>query len=125
MPRQLIYYFKSQPEKINELVQFRLQGWSYSALAEKYGCPKLTIRSIVRRRGLGGNTVSVQFTRTDYFSTKIGPEKEVTTTSVLPQEEKISVGKTYAEYVKEDQERQRRRLTEREATPDMMTNVLP
>lgn len=92
------------------MLALRGQGWSYTALAEKYECPKLTIRFLARKYGLDGNTVIVQFTRQDYLKTitiALPPATIIQTTS---SEEKVSEGKTYAQYVKDEKERRWKHL---------------
>lgn len=101
-----VYHFRTDKPKLDEMLTLRGQGWSYTALAEKYACPKLTIRFLARKYGLGQQTISVQFTRTDYLRTTTRPS-EVTIGNTGP-EGRISQGKTYAEYVKEDQERRKK-----------------
>lgn len=90
------------------MLLLRLGGWSYQALADKYECPKLTIRHLARKHGLGGETVIVttqssKVTRTTIYTSITGTS--CTTGSDGP----INPGKTYAEYVREDQERRKNR----------------
>lgn len=99
-----VYHFRTNDSKLYEMLALRSQGWSYTALAEKFECPKLTIRFLTRKYGL--NTITVQFTRTDYLRTAILPPKEVT---VSEMGERINEGKTYAQYIKEEQERSKSR----------------
>lgn len=88
------------------MLALRSQGWSYTALAERFECPKLTIRFLTRKHGLGEQIITVQFTRTDYLRTTTRPQEEVT---MGGSEERVCVGKTYAEYLKEDQERKNKK----------------
>ena len=99
-----VYHFRTNDSKLYEMLALRSQGWSYTALAEKFECPKLTIRFLTRKYGLSRQTVTVQFTRTDYLRTTTSPQKEVPTAE---SEERICKGKTYAEYLKEEQSRRR------------------
>lgn len=109
-----VYHFRTNPPKLEEMLNLRLQGWSYTALAEKYDCPKLTIRFLARRNGLGGNNIVVQVTRQDYLRMNTTPLEEVTVVQTAP-EERISQGKTYAEYLKDEHNRKWRRLTQKHA----------
>lgn len=84
------------------MLALRSQGWSYTALAERFECPKLTIRFLARKHGLGRETVTVQFTRTDHLRITTSP---VQAPELSDNEEKVCEGKTYAEYVQEAKER--------------------
>lgn len=99
--RNFVFHFKTDKEKLEEMLALRGQGWSYTALAEKYECPKLTIRFLARKYGLNGETVAVVFTRQDYLnSVQTTPAQ---TTSTITTEERVSPGKTYAEYLRDSQ----------------------
>ena len=96
-----VYHFRTNRNKLDEMLFLRATGWSYTALAERYECPKLTIRFLARKNNLNGN-IAVQFTHQQFLrATTTQPKVEV------PLEEKISEGKTYVEYLKEEKERKK------------------
>ncbi len=97
-----VYHFRTNDSKLYEMLALRSQGWSYTALAERFDCPKLTIRFLARKYGMGQNTISVQYTRTDYLSATTRDMQETTQTTT---EERVNEGKTYAEYLAEEQAR--------------------
>lgn len=108
----LVYFFRlsrvSEPfneyAQLEEMLALRSLGWSYTALADKYNVPKLTIRYLCRRFGLAG-TVTVTTPRQDARTTT-----ESSSTS-YSEEEHINPGKSYAEYLQDERERKWRRLT--------------
>lgn len=100
-----VYHFRTNDSKLFEMLALRERGWSYAALAQRYECPKLTIRWLVRKYGLGENVIFAQFTIKDYLSITASPQKE---NQQLFTEEPIRKLKTYAEYLKEDQERKKK-----------------
>lgn len=105
----LIYFFRlskltqplNQYSELERMLALRKMGFSYTVLADTFGVPKETIRYLCRRFGLGERSVTTTVKR-------IAP-----TTRLQPiyTEDKINPGKTYAEYLAEDRERQRKRLT--------------
>ncbi len=101
-----VYHFRTDRNKLDEMLFLRGAGWSYTALAERYGCPKLTIRFLARKNGLG-QTVQIQFGHQDYLRATTPLVKE----STIKAEERVSEGKSYAEYLKEEKERRWKRLT--------------
>jgi len=94
---------------MDEMLFLRGSGWSYTALAEAYDCPKLTIRFLARKYGLTGDTIVTQFSRQDYLRTTTNAIQEGTMSHTEP-DGKINEGKTYQEYVQEEKERKRKRL---------------
>lgn len=100
-----VWHFRTDRNKLDEMLFLRGSGWSYTALAERYQCPKLTIRFLARKNGLDEKAVTVYFKRQDYLRT-------TTFTLATPTEEKISQGKTYKEYL---QEEAARKLTKQNA----------
>lgn len=105
------YHFRTDQNKLDEMLFLRGAGWSYTALAERFECPKLTIRFLARKYGLTGDYITIQYSRQDYLRTTTTPPQESTIGGTQP-EEKISEGKTYAEYLKDEAERKRKRLLE-------------
>jgi Zn-dependent peptidase ImmA (M78 family) len=87
--------------KLEEMLALRALGYSYTVLADRYNVPKTTIRYLVRRFGLTENKVQATVTRS--HTTTQSPKYQYV-------EETINPGKTYAEYIKEEQERRRRKL---------------
>lgn len=104
-----IYHFRTDLSKLYEMLALREMGWSYTALAERYNCPKLTIRYLSRKYGLGHEVIKVTVNRTTYLRATTSPPIEVSISETGP-DGKISQGKTYAEYLKEEAERKYRRL---------------
>jgi hypothetical protein len=102
-----IYHFRTDLSKLYEMLALREMGWSYTALAERYNCPKLTIRYLSRKYGLGHEIVTVTVDRQRYLRATTQPSPDVT---IGQTEEKICEGKTYAQYLKEEAERKYRRL---------------
>lgn len=106
----LVYFFSlkriSPPlnvyGELEKMLALRKLNWSYTKLSEEFKVPKTTIRYLVRRFGLAG---------------KYNPPIRSRTTRrlIVPLytelEERINPGKTYAEYLKDDQDRKWRRLT--------------
>lgn len=103
----LIRSFRKNKNKSDEMLFLRGAGWSYTALAEYYGCDKLTIRFIARKNGLTQDVVITQYTHQDYLSATTEAPKQVTITNT---EERISEGKTYSEYLQEEKDRKWKRL---------------
>lgn len=110
----LIYFFNlrklsrplNQYSTLEEMLALRKLGWSYMALSDKFQVPKTTIRYLCRKFGLAEN-VQVTISRQDVRTTTKAPE-------VLhnEREEVINPGKSYAEYLKDEQDRKWRRLTQ-------------
>ncbi len=100
----LVYFFTmeritpplNEYEHLERMLALRSLRWSYTELAREFAVPKTTIRYLVRRFGLNGKYKP--------------PIAGVRTTSkyahILYARDKINPGKTYAEYLKEDRERQ-------------------
>lgn len=85
------------------MLELRRQGWSYSALSEKYSCPRLTIRYLAKKNGLGRESVVTVITRQQAY-----PRTQV----LLMDQERVNPGKTYAEYLEMERQRRWKRLTQ-------------
>lgn len=104
----LVYFFRmrrlSPPfnhyPKLEEMLALRSIGWSYGALAERFGVEKLTIRYICRKFGLADSIKPTIFRAT--------PKPQIT----FYDEERINPGKSYAEYLQDERDRKWRRLTQ-------------
>lgn len=79
---------------LNEMLFLRLRGWSLKELAWRYGCEHTSIRKQCIRYGLPMNIVllprpiiTFRLVRTDWNG------------------ERINVGKTYQEYLKDEERR--------------------
>lgn len=86
--------------QLEEMLAHRALGWSYTALADKYGVEKTTIRYLCRKFGLAEKSVETIVFRMHPRTTILPPPE--------PVELRINPGKTYAEYLKEDQERRKK-----------------
>lgn len=107
----LTYYFKSWKRitpslnprtaysNLEEMLALRCLGYSYTVLADRYGVPKETIRFLCRRFGLDQKNVETVFFR-EHSAPTVQPRVDYN-------EEIINEGKTYAQYLKEEEERKK------------------
>jgi hypothetical protein len=106
------FHFRYNPAKLEELLVLRRRGWSYGVLAIIYECPKTTIRFMVRKHELASDMVKPVLKLKTVRDTL--PESEPHTTRKVPElpstVETINEGKTYAQYLQEEQERKRAKL---------------
>lgn len=116
----LCYFFRltklSQPlneySQLEEMLALRKLGWSYTLLADKFSVPKTTIRYLCRRFGLAENAVATTTIRRDSGATRPKPPALYN-----EKDERINKGKSYAEYLKEEQDRKWRDLMQRKKSP--------
>lgn len=109
--QMLVYFYRIQKltpplnaySELEKMLALRAMGFSYTVLSETFNVPKLTIRYLCRRFGLDEKTVVTTIVRQPATTKK--PTYNYS-------EEKINPGKTYAQYVREEQERKRRKAME-------------
>lgn len=105
----LVYFFPlkrltpplHQYSQLELMLSLRKLGWSYTRLADHFNVPKTTIRYLCRKFGLSEKTVTTVIVREHTTVGRTYPTYD---------EERINPGKTYAEYLKEERERARKRL---------------
>jgi len=107
----LIYFFAmeritpplNQYSELERMLALRRLNWSYTELAEEFKVKKTTIRYLVRRFGLNGKYKP--------------PIRKGRATSkyahILYAEKKVNPGKTYAQYLQEENERKWRLALQR------------
>jgi hypothetical protein len=84
------------PLLLQEMLELRRQGWSITALAQKYDCNFTSIWHQCKKHNIGEVRVTVRLTQT--------PQITVLTDF---NGERLNRGKTYKEYLLEEQERRR------------------
>lgn len=116
----LVYFFQIKRIKrplnvysqLEEMLALRKLGWSYTDLSKKFATPQNTIAYICQKFNLGGSINP--------------PIRKMRTTSKDPKvfhnerNEAINRGKTYAQYLQDEQERKWQRLTQsriKQSTP--------
>lgn len=113
----LVYFFRltklSKPlnvySELEKMLAMRKLGCSYQKLANEFQVDKLTIRYLCKRFGLAG-TMNPTSART----TTKRPESSYHRAT---QTESINPGKTYAEYIKDEQNRKWKALIQRHTKP--------
>lgn len=109
----LIYFFNikklTKPlnvyQELERMLALRKLNWSYNELSEEFHVPKTTIRYLIRRFGLAGRFNPP--TKPCHSTTRSTPKISYT----KPIENDYST-KTYADYIRDEQERKWRRLTQ-------------
>lgn len=97
--------------ELERMLAMRKLGYSYQALADKFKVEKTTIRYLCRKFGLSEKTVQPLYYRERIYTISVKKQ-----TAYDEKEGPINQGKTYAEYLKEDEDRRhRRKLTNRAA----------
>lgn len=102
----LVYFFAlervtpplNQYSELERMLALRKLNWSYTELSEEFHVKKMTIRYLVRRFGLAGKYKPPL--RRRHATSKYA--------TILYSKEKINPGKSYAEYLKDEETRQRK-----------------
>lgn len=92
--------------ELEKMLAMRKLGYSYQALADKFGVEKTTIRYLCRKFGLSEKEVETQYQRHKTYA--IAAKKQLVYDD---REGPINPGKTYAQYLQEERDRRWKRLT--------------